>query len=180
MIRDSLSSPLRIAEAAVPGRTGMLGLTLCPGKKDPDRGWNRDLATDLLAIRTWGASILVSLIEDHEFALLGVKQLPVAVRELGMAWIHLPIRDVDIPDDRFVTAWKALGPELHRRIEGGARVLVHCRGGLGRTGLVAALVLVEQDIPPAAAIDAVRASRPGAIETHAQARYVLDWRPSHG
>ncbi len=62
-IKTSLFDPLRIAAVAPPGLPGVIGLTLCPGKKDPGRGWNRDLDIDLDAIREWGAEIVVSLVE---------------------------------------------------------------------------------------------------------------------
>jgi len=55
----------------------------------------------------------------------------------------------------------------------GERVLVHCRGGVGRAGTVAALMLVECGESPAIAIQRVRAARPGAIETAGQERWVM-------
>ena len=51
-------------------------------------------------------------------------------------------------------------------------MLVHCKGGLGRAGLVSARLLVEAGHSPCEAIALVRSVRPGAIETAAQARYV--------
>ena len=51
--------------------------------------------------------------------------------------------------------------------------MVHCRGGLGRAGTIAARLLVECGWPAAKAIAAVREVRPGAIETRAQEKYVL-------
>ena len=53
-------------------------------------------------------------------------------------------------------------------------MLVHCRGGLGRAGTIAARLLIELGIEPATAIERVRAVRPGAIETRAQEEYVLN------
>ncbi len=152
----------------------MLGLTLCPGKKDPGYGWNRDLDADLNSVVLWGAGTLLTLIEDHEFRLLEVEALGHTVRQLGMDWVHLPIRDVDVPDYRFETGWRIAGPLLHGRLEAGERIAIHCRGGIGRTGLVAALILVERGLSGEDAIRRVRAARPGAIETRAQERYVID------
>ena len=54
----------------------------------------------------------------------------------------------------------------------GGRVLVHCKGGLGRAGTVSARLLVEGDRAPGDAIQAVRAVRPGAIETRPQEVWV--------
>jgi ADP-ribosyl-[dinitrogen reductase] hydrolase len=172
-LKTSSNSPLGIAEVAVHPAPGLLGLTLCPGKKDPPRNWDRDLQLDLLRIRDWGASTIVTLIEAHEFRLLQVEALGEEVVRHGMDWLHLPIRDVDVPDARFERAWEAAGPALHGRIDAGERVLIHCRGGLGRSGLVAALILVERGWEPRAAIRRIREARPNAIETPEQEDYVV-------
>jgi ADP-ribosyl-[dinitrogen reductase] hydrolase len=169
----SQSSPLRIAEVLLEPGEGILGMTLCPGKKDSSCNWNRDLREDLMVILAWGASSVVTLIEEHEFEMLAIEGLGRAVQELGMDWMHLPIRDVDVPDDRFEQAWKVAGALLHRRLDMGEHILIHCRGGLGRTGLVAGLILVERGSLPQDAIDRVRAVRPHAIETRAQENYVI-------
>ena len=44
-------------------------------------------------------------------------------------------------------------------------MVVHCRGGLGRSGLVAASVLVALGHPSGEAIRIVRVAREGALET---------------
>ena len=89
--RTSESDPLRIAALPVGG--GLVGVTLCPGKRGDSvfgAGWARDLATDIAMIREWGASAVVTLIEEHEFEMLGVQALPEAVRAAGIEWHHLP------------------------------------------------------------------------------------------
>jgi ADP-ribosyl-[dinitrogen reductase] hydrolase len=172
-IRTSSTSPLQIAEVAVNPGEGCLGLTICPGKKDARRDWHRDLGEDLRVIHAWGATTIVTLIEDHEFVMLGVKTLGRDVRALGMDWRHLPIVDVSIPDRRFEDAWLLDGPKLHARLDAGERILIHCRGGLGRTGLVAGRILVERGCDPQVAIRRIREVRPHAVETLAQERYVF-------
>lgn len=67
-----------------------------------------------------------------------------------------------------------MGVELCALLRDGGRVLVHCRGGLGRAGTVAARLLVELGDPAAVAVECVRQARPGAIETAAQLEYVLN------
>jgi ADP-ribosyl-[dinitrogen reductase] hydrolase len=179
-IRTSRNSPLQIAELVLGPDEGRLGLTICPGKKDPPRQWNRDLTEDIRAIRAWGASMVVTLIEDHEFRLLAVEDLGQLVRDHGLDWMHLPIRDVDVPDQHFEDLWKTASATLHARLDRGDRILIHCRGGLGRTGLVAGRMLVERGSEPRAAIRRVRAVRPGAIETAAQERYVMEVTSNRG
>jgi len=60
----------------------------------------------------------------------------------------------------------------------GQSIVVHCRGGLGRTGMVAARLLVELGEKPVTALQRVRAARPGAVETVEQEEYVLGLRDS--
>lgn len=174
--KNSDNSPLQIAEVVLGPGMGRLGLTLCPGKKNPGSNWNRDLGKDLQAIRNWGATTVLTLIEDHEFQMLGVQTIAQDVRALGMVWLHLPILDVSVPDHRFEDVWVLEGPTLHKRLDAGERILIHCRGGLGRTGLVAGRILVERGYDPKTAIQRVRAVRPHAIETSAQKRHVLGSR----
>ena len=173
-LKTSAMSPLYLAEVQIGKGMGVLGLTLCPGKKDPGYGWERDLDADLASLAQWRAGSVLTLIEDHEFRLLKVEAIGHTVQQLGMDWIHLPIRDVDVPDHRFEAGWLRAGPVLHARLEAGERIAIHCRGGIGRTGLVAALILVERGWSREDAIRDVRAARPGAIETRAQERYVID------
>ena len=173
-IRTSRSSPLKIAEVPVAPSSGRLGLTICPGKKHISSNWDRDLPTDLKAIQDWGATTVVTLIEDHEFRLLSVQALEREVRELGMDWLHLPILDVSVPDSHFEQLWGTVGETVHSRLDAGERILIHCRGGLGRTGEVAGLILVERGIRPQDAIRQIRAVRPHAIETSEQEDYVMN------
>jgi protein-tyrosine phosphatase len=124
-------------------------------------------------IRRWQPAAVVTLIEDHEFIELGIPHLGPQVRAHGIAWHHLPIVDVHPPDARFETRWQRSGPQLIACLSAGGRVLVHCRGGLGRAGTVAARMLVEMDVPAREAVARVRQARPGAIETADQLDYVL-------
>ena len=179
--KTSQTDPLRIATVEV--GEGAVGLTLCPGKKGDSlfgRPWNRDLATDVEAIRAWGARVVVTLIEEHEFHDLSVTDLGETVQAAGIEWLHWPIKDVNVPDRRFEDAWLETGSALCARIVAGDRVLVHCKGGLGRAGTVAARLLIECGIEPADAVIRVRAERPGAIETPGQLEWVLRQRPARG
>ena len=175
-ILTSNSSPLRIDTITLPGNRGQIGMTICPGKKDQGlsgTSWNRDLDADLDVISAWGADAIVTLLENFEFEMLGVPTLPSLILHRGIEWHHLPIRDVDIPDRRFEGNWQKSGPRLRTILSNGGKVLLHCRGGIGRTGTIAARLLVEFGFKPSDAIALVRCTRPGTIETEAQEGYVL-------
>lgn len=173
--RTSLTHPLVIAEVRAPEAKGVIGVTFCPGKKQKGAmsgAWDRDLEIDLDAIREWGASTIITLIEPKEITALSVTGIGKLAAERGMDWLHMPITDVSAPDRRFAEAWGEQGTRLIAELRAGARVLVHCKGGLGRAGTVAALMLVELGMTPEDAIHAVRTARSGAIETQAQENYV--------
>ena len=174
MVRTSITHPLRIDDLAL--GNGRLGITFCPGKKGDSvfgAAWNRDLDLDMAAIKGWGASAVLSLIEDHEFEMLGVPKLGEVVKaRRGVDWFHFPIRDLDTPTDDAMERWATLSAQLHGTLERGSRIVVHCRGGLGRAGTIAALMLTERGWSAPQAISDVRAVRPGAIETAEQERWV--------
>lgn len=175
LIRTSLTHPLQIAEVSAPAAKGRIGITFCPGKKQANAGsgtWDRDLGRDLDAIAAWGASTIVTLIEPHEMEDLKVSGLGKQAAERGLAWLHMPITDMSEPDHRFEAAWQSQGARLLDGLRQGKKVLVHCKGGLGRAGTVAALMLVELGVAPEDAIQSVRRARKGAIETKAQEHYV--------
>ncbi|MFC4296144.1 ADP-ribosylglycohydrolase family protein [Novosphingobium tardum] len=180
MTRTSLSHPLKIDTVAVGPGMGSIGITFCPGKTQPAAltgGWARDLGIDLDAIAAWGATAVVTLVEQHELDQLGVADLGAQVQARHMDWLHLPIPDVTAPGSGFERAWIELGAALRARLRSGFNVVVHCKGGLGRAGTVAARLMAELGHDPRSAIAAVRAARPGAIETSAQQAHVLAQSP---
>jgi protein-tyrosine phosphatase len=152
----SENSPLRIDTIALPGNRGYIGMTFCPGKKDQGYSgivWDRDLTIDLDAIAEWKANAVVTLLEEFELKMLGIPNLPALLVSRGIEWHHLPIRDVDIPDHHFEERWRREnGQRIKSILSGGGKVLLHCRGGIGRTGTIAAKLLVEFGFKPSDAV----------------------------
>lgn len=174
-MRHNTPAPsLEIASLPLPQGKGVLGITHCPGRCEVGRGGaeRRELAVDLAAIRAWGATVLVTLIEEHEFELLKVDRLGEMAEAEGLEWHHLPIPDMDVPDWHFGRRWIYSGLRLRRLLRQGGRVVLHCRAGLGRAGTIAAHLLVELGVPAAEAISRVRRARLGAIQTSAQEQHV--------
>ena len=173
------AAALRIDGLALPGG-GEIRMCHCPGRNHvagDSRVWARDLAADLAAIRDWGAQTLVSLIEERELAGLGVADLGDRAQAAELAWCHLPIADMAPPDARFEQAWRRHGGHIDGVLAQGGRLVLHCAGGLGRTGTLAARLLIDRGVPAVEAIERVRAARPGAIETAPQEAYLLGYRP---
>ncbi|WP_426992815.1 cyclin-dependent kinase inhibitor 3 family protein [Methylomonas sp. CM2] len=169
--RTSHTHPLQIAEVRASPSHGRIGITFCPGKHDrfAHTGvWERDLGVDLDAIAAWGAKLILTLVEPAELTALKVPQLGHEIRRRGIEWLHLPIADYSVPTQAFEQQWLTQGADIRQRLRKGDDLLVHCKGGLGRAGMIAARLLVELGMDPEAAIHAVRHARKGAIETPAQ------------
>lgn len=174
--KTSVTHPIRIATLEV--GAGRIGVTFCPGKKQRNAisgTWERDLSTDLEAIRAWGAKHLVTLIEDHEFTELEVEDLPEKAAAAGLRWHHLPIVDGEAPDSGFEQSWRATCPQLLASLAAGYGVVIHCKGGLGRAGTIAARLMMNArpELTPLQAMAQVRRVRRNAIETRMQEAHLL-------
>jgi Cyclin-dependent kinase inhibitor 3 (CDKN3) len=144
--------------SAAPGRIGICRL---PGRSG-------DLPGDLTIIRAWRPAFVVSMTEASEMRAHGGGNLPALLESAGIAWRHFPVVDFGAPEAEVLPQWAALAKELHMALEAGAGVLLHCRGGLGRSGMVALRLLAERGEEAEAALARIRKARPGAVETEGQ------------
>ncbi|KPF64273.1 cyclin-dependent kinase inhibitor 3 family protein [Porphyrobacter sp. AAP60] len=174
-MKTSITHPLLIAEIVPFSGSGRIGITFCPGKHQSDAlsgSWTRDLELDCDAITFWGAAAVVTLVTQQELIDLRVAGLGEAFGARDLIWAHLPIADVSVPCDHFEREWTDASPSLRALLREGANILIHCKGGLGRAGMIAARLLVELGWEAEAAIASLREVRPGAIETLEQEAHV--------
>ncbi len=169
-----MNGPLRIDAIKTP-EGGTIGMVHCPGRCTAP--WQRDLRADISAIEAWGADGLVSLIEGHEFTKLGVTAFPQVILGSHIAWYHIPIRDMQTPGTDAFAAWASHGPVIIDTLRSGGRIVLHCAAGLGRTGTMAAKLLMTLGLTADDAIARVRTARPGTIETAEQEAYVRTGPP---
>ncbi|WP_308916047.1 protein phosphatase [Jannaschia sp. LMIT008] len=143
-----------IATVAVPpGRIGVAPLPRDEGTVD--------------AIVDWGAALVLSMTEAAEMP----PGLGARIAGRGIAWRHLPVRDFGGPDGATAAAWPGAEAACLSVLRTGGGVLVHCRGGQGRSGMVALRLMVAMGESPDVALRRLRAVRPGAVETDAQRRW---------
>jgi ADP-ribosylglycohydrolase/protein-tyrosine phosphatase len=180
--RTSTGSPIRVDWVPleeVPGLAlapGALGMTLLPGKRrDGYSGphW-RDPAADARRLRDVHAcDTLLLLVEDVDLAMSRAWATIPALEAAGIRVIRHPVPDLDVPRDS--AAYRVTLDDVMARIRGGERVVVACRGGLGRTGTAVACLLVDGGVTPDEAIARVRAARPGTVERRVQEDFVRSW-----
>ena len=114
---------------------------------------------------------------SDELTINKVDMIGEAIIDRGLEWIHLPIKDMNGPDISFDNSWIKVVQNIVDRIHQGEHILIHCKGGLGRSGTIAALLLIELGIPNDKAIIQVRIARPGAIDIADQEKYILRYSP---
>lgn len=131
---------------------------LLAGSAQP--GLLSDLELDLEDLRRRGIRHVVSLTEEPPV-------LPPHAEPFGQ--LHFPVADMGIPQPRKaaeVCAW------ISAKVEAGEPVLIHCRAGMGRTGLLLACCLVWQGEEAAAAIARVRSLHAGYIQNKLQEDFI--------
>jgi hypothetical protein len=177
--RTSSSSPLRADRIDLAGTEGLaggsLGITFLPGKKREGHTglhW-RDLDLDAACLHTLGVDVLFLLVEDEELAWCRVPELPEVIPAAGIELVRFPIRDPRVPTDD--VAFRAAVDALVARLRAGRSVTIACRGGIDRSGMAAACLLVSSGLGTADAIARIHAARHGSLTYPEQLAYVRDW-----
>jgi len=91
-------------------------------------------------------NLVVSLLEINEARTLGLDAEREQARALGMQFVSFPIPDMGIPTS--VEEFASLSKMLLKQIDAGANLLVHCHAGIGRSGLLAAGILLHCNLNP--------------------------------
>ena len=181
LVETSLSSPLQAPLIDLPaGVPGKLMITFAPGKNGSAAlrpvMHRRDLNLDLKRLVELGTDTLVGFTEAREMEDISVplEQLRTAAEAHGLTSLHHAIPDLKAPEGKAASdSALKFAQGLAERIRQGETVTVYCRGGLGRSGMMAAVVLVLLGEPADKAIQAVRRARGSrAIQTPMQEAFV--------
>ncbi|MCD6598206.1 MAG: dual specificity protein phosphatase family protein, partial [Bacteroidales bacterium] len=145
---------------------GALGLTILPGRKD----YSRSIDDDLQQLKKAGVNIIIPLITDDEFHQFGVDDLLEEYDESGFIVHRLPIMDQLVSSEQEM---RKLVSFMDEQINAGKKIMVHCVGGLGRSGMATASFLKFKGLSPDKAIEMVRKFRgPRAVESKVQEEFV--------
>lgn len=108
-------------------------------------------------IARYGIKRLVSLLEPQEIRELGLAKAAELCAANQIEYLHFPIKDRGIPSSPQKLI--ELTEDIYRQILLGKNTVVHCRAGIGRTGLLAASVLVKHGHSPEQAFELASKAR---------------------
>lgn len=146
-----------IYDLAVGGGT----LALCPLA-----GRGGDYARDLAQVRAWRADIVLTMVEAQELTAKGAAGFGADIAPA--VWLHFPVVDYQVPDAGQMDDWAEIEAQILVALAKGGRVLIHCMGGCGRSGMAALKVMIAAGEAPEMALTRLRGVRPCAVETEAQ------------
>jgi protein-tyrosine phosphatase len=153
------------------GKKNLLGVSQFPGKNLQNIFDLSSFLKDLQIIKKQKIKIVVSLLPENEKNKLGLDDLIWSKEEVE--YIQFPINDFSVPPKKKFNELKKLISFIKENLMLSKYVLIHCNGGKGRSGMIAALVLkaMKEKDP----IKKVREKVIGAIETEEQEIFVKDW-----
>ena len=134
-------------------------------------GW---LEEEIIAWSESGIDVVVSLLTREERNELDLNKEEELCQSHSISYFSFSIEDLGVPASRnealnFVNM-------IERLLGEGRRIVIHCWGGIGRSGLIAACVLVSAGIEPETAIRLVSEARGMSVpQTAQQVQWVRDF-----
>ncbi len=150
----------------LPAGGGVIGLCPLPGR-------HAAYARDLDVLLHWRPDLVLSMTTLPEMTGHGAGHLGEDLARHGIGWRHLPIVDFGAPGAGVAANWPAVSVLAGGILGSGGRVLVHCYGGCGRSGMAVLRLMVEAGEDGRAALTRLRAARACAVETEAQMAWAL-------
>jgi protein-tyrosine phosphatase len=121
-----------------------------------------------------GVQTVVSLLEPHEVRDLDLANEEALCLAASVKFISFPIPDRGVPSN--LDEFAKLVATIEQRLRSGESVAVHCRAGIGRSGLLGACVLDAFGIGPNEAFGMLSRARGVTVpDTDAQITWVREY-----
>ena len=129
------------------------------------------LEEEISSWRRAGINVVVSTLEQKESLELDLTAEPKIAETKGVGFIAFPIPDRGIPAS--VSESRSWMADLCAILNEGKNVAIHCRQGIGRSGMIAAGALALSGLRPEKAIQVVSAARGFPVpETREQREWI--------
>jgi protein-tyrosine phosphatase len=143
----------------------MIGFGPCPSH---DR-----LSDEISEYKQSGISIVLSLLEEQEAAILKLDNEEKLVRKAGLEFINFPIKDGSVPGFASYTKFLDL---LYPQLNTHAQLYVHCHHGIGRSSLLVAGLLIKSGAGYDETLELIAKKRGLAVpETLSQKKFLFTY-----
>ena len=129
--------------------------------QDEMRSWQSAGVNTVLSLLTPDEEQDLDLTAESRVAMLG-----------GLKFLSLPIPDRQVPTS--VSQVAPVLDELDAELASGKNVVIHCRQGVGRSGMMAACLLVMRGKNPGAAVTELERARSTSVPETAEQRQWID------
>ena len=139
----------------------------------PNSEW---LTENIKYFKKLGVNLVISHLEHAEEIELGLSEERKILIEAGIDFISYPIKDRNLPN---LDEFKAFIENIYDRLINGENVAIHCRAGIGRTGVTSSCLLIKDGYKSNIAMDIVAAARGTPIpDTDAQFDFICEYTPT--
>lgn len=136
---------------------------------------SKSLRENVEYFRNMGVDVVVSHLEAAEEKDLELSEEREIMNEFGIEFISYPIPDRSLPDTK---EFKVFVNNIYKKLVSGESVAIHCRAGIGRTGVTSSCLLINDGYENNTAIDMVASARGTYIpDTEAQYDFICDYYP---
>jgi protein-tyrosine phosphatase len=132
------------------------------------------LADEISGWKSLGVQTVVSLLEPHEIAELALANEELLCTAADLRFLSFPIPDRGVPTNS--AEFAKLVIEIEGRLRIGESVAIHCRAGIGRSGLLGACVLSVLGVRPELAFQMLSRARGVTVpDTECQTAWVREY-----
>ena len=151
-----------------------VGISWCPGKFSEKQGSTKKLWSDLKSLKEQKIDVIISLASTKEIESLGIAGFNENLQRFGFIHYMEAIEDFSVPAINRTKSVRDLVGIIFNLLTENKNVLIHCNAGLGRSGIIVALLIKfiggDED-----SVSYLRKFRPGAVETKEQESFVRNF-----
>jgi protein-tyrosine phosphatase len=133
------------------------------------------LDKSLKTIKDLGVKKIYNFLTKEELEKLKLQIYSKKIKNSKLEYTIFPIQDRSVPDANKRVLFSNIINEMFLLINKEKFLLIHCHAGLGRSGLVSAILLKKFGLDSQQAIKLIRTKRPGSIETEEQEKFINEY-----
>jgi protein-tyrosine phosphatase len=133
------------------------------------------LEDEICSLKNLGVDVVVSLLESDEMRELDIEREEACCEAAEISFLSFPIRDRDVPQS--ISETGKLVQTIFNLLGDGKNVVIHCRGGIGRSSVIAACVMMRDGFAADEAFRRIQEARGCFVpDTPEQREWVAQFR----